>query len=264
MYAFDYVRPETLESAGRALKTPGAKLLAGGQTLIPAMKLRLNHPALLIDLGRIPGLDKIERRGNALAIGATATHADVATSAVVQSSISGLARLAEGIGDPHVRNLGTIGGSVANNDPAVDYPAGLLALGASLKTNKRTIAADEYFDGLFATFDEDEILTEIVFPIPKRFAYAKFPNPASRFALAGVAVADTDAGIRVAVTGAGAAGVFRMPAMEAALSKDFAQGALKDIPVSASGLLSDIHADAEYRAQLIGVLARRAVQMAEH
>ena len=163
-----------------------------------------------------------------------------------------------------MRNRGTIGGSIANNDPAADYPAAVLALGAMLRTSKRTIAAGDYFRGLFATFDEDEILTEIAFPIPKRFAYAKFRNPASRFALVGVAVADTASGVRVAVTGAGANGVFRLPAMEAALSKSFLPEALKDVRVDASGLSSDIHADADYRAHLIGVMARRAVQSALH
>jgi len=193
-----------------------------------------------------------------------ATHAEVAASPAVQASLPGLVGLAEDIGDPQVRNRGTIGGSIANNDPAADYPAAALSLGASLKTSKRTIAAEEYFRGLFSTFDEDEILTEIAFPIPKRFAYAKFRNPASRFALVGVAVADTASGVRVAVTGAGASGVFRVPAMEAALAKSFLPDALKDVRVSASALSSDIHADADYRAHLIGVMARRAVQSALH
>ena len=265
MYAFDYLRPATLDDAARALKAqPGAKLLAGGQTLIPTLKLRLNRTALIIDLGGIAGLNAIERRGDTLAIAAMATHAEVAASPAVESSIAWLGRLAEGIGDPQVRNRGTIGGSIANNDPAADYPAAVLALGAMLRTSKRTIAAEDYFRGLFATFDEDEILTEIAFPIPKRFAYAKFRNPASRFALVGVAVADTASGVRVAVTGAGANGVFRVSAMEAALSKSFLPEALKDVRVDASGLSSDIHADADYRAHLIGVMARRAVQSALH
>src|SRR5437868_4095621 len=247
MHDFDYLRAATLEDAARALKAhPGAKLLAGGQTLIPSLRLRLNRTDLIIDLGAIAGLNAIERRGDTLAIAAMATHAEIAASPAVQSSIPGLGRLAEDIGDPQVRNRGTIGGSIANNDPAADYPAAALSLGASLKTSKRTIAAEEYFRGLFSTFDEDEILTEIAFPIPKRFAYAKFRNPASRFALVGVAVADTASGIRVAVTGAGASGVFRVPAMEAALAKSFAPEALRDVRVSASALSSDIHADADY------------------
>jgi carbon-monoxide dehydrogenase medium subunit len=194
-----------------------------------------------------------------------ASHAQIAESRVVGSSIAGLGRLAEGIGDPQVRNRGTIGGSLANNDPAADYPAAVLALNATLATTKRTIAADDFFRGLFATaLADNEILTEITFPIPKRFAYAKFPNPASRFALVGVAVAATSTGVRVAATGAGASGVFRVPAMEAALSKAFTPEALSAVKVDTSGLTSDIHADAPYRAHLIGVMARRAVQAALH
>jgi carbon-monoxide dehydrogenase medium subunit len=262
MYAFDYRRPATLDEANLALNAmPGAKLLAGGQTLIPTLKLRLNRTHTIIDLGAIAGLNAIGRKGNALVIGATATHADIAASPAVASAIAGLAQLAEGIGDPQVRNRGTIGGSLANNDPAADYPAAILALNATLKTTNRTIAAGDFFRGLFSTaLAENEILTEIAFPIPKRFAYAKFPNPASRFALVGVAVADTASGVRVAVTGAGANGVFRIPAMETALSSSFAPEALKDIAVDSSSLTSDIHADAAYRAHLIGVMAKRAVQ----
>ena len=263
MYAFEYLRPATLESATAALKANAdAKLLAGGQTLIPSMKLRLNRPALVIDLGALRGLSGIARRDNALAIGAMAIHAEIAASPVVASAIPGLARVAESIGDPQVRNRGTIGGSIANNDPAADYPAAALALGASLRTSKRILAADDYFRGLFAGFDADEILTEIAFPIPKRFAYAKFPNPASRFALVGVAVADTASGIRVAVTGAGAKGVFRVPQMEAALAKSFAAQALDSVKVDAALCMSDIHADADYRAHLVGVMAKRAVEAA--
>jgi carbon-monoxide dehydrogenase medium subunit len=264
MYAFDYRRPATLSDAERALNTlPSAKLLAGGQTLIPAIKLRLNRPEMVIDLGRIAGLNEIARKGDALVIGAMASHAQIAESQIVGSSIAGLGRLAEGIGDPQVRNRGTIGGSLANNDPASDYPAAVLALNATLATTKRTIAADDFFRGLFATvLADNEILTEIAFPIPKRFAYAKFPNPASRFALVGVAVAAISTGVRVAVTGAGASGVFRVPAMEAALSKAFTPKALDAVKIDASALTSDIHADAAYRAHLIGVMARRAVQAA--
>ena len=263
MYAFDYRRPASIADAKRELGAlAGAKLLAGGQTLIPALKLRLNNPQAIIDLGAIGGLNGIARKTNALVIGAMATHDEVATSAVVSSTIAGLAHLAGEIGDPQVRNRGTIGGSIANNDPAADYPAAALALGAIFGTTKRSIAADDHFRGLFATFDDDEILTEIAFPVPRRFAYAKFPNPASRFALVGVAVADTESGIRVAVTGAGTEGVFRVPAMEAALSKSFSPDALSGVHVDAKGLTGDIHADAEYRAHLIGVMARRAVRSA--
>jgi carbon-monoxide dehydrogenase medium subunit len=264
MYAFDYRRPATLSDAERALNAlAGAKLLAGGQTLIPAIKLRLNHPQMVIDLGGIAGLNNIARKGDSLAIGAMARHAEIAESQVVASSIAGLGHLAEGIGDPQVRNRGTIGGSLANNDPASDYPAAVLALNATLTTTRRTIAADDFFRGLFATaLAENEILTEIAFPIPKRFAYAKFPNPASRFALVGVAVAAISAGVRVVATGAGASGVFRVPAMEAALSKAFTPEALDGIRIDAAGLAGDIHADAAYRAHLIGVMARRAVESA--
>lgn len=263
MYEFDYLRPATLDDAARALKArTGAKLLAGGQSLIPSLKLRLNRPGLIVDLGGLRGLDSIVRRDDSLAIGAMTTHAQIASSSVVASAMPGLAPLAESIGDPQVRNSGTIGGSIANNDPAADYPAAALALGAVLRTSKRTVAAADYFQGLFATFDGDEILTEIAFPIPKRFAYAKFPNPASRFALVGVVVADTASGIRVAVTGAGANGVFRVSEMEAALTKSFSPEALKNVRVDASALASDIHADADYRAHLIGVMAKRAVQAA--
>ena len=264
MYAFDYRRPATLSDAESALNAlAGTKLLAGGQTLIPAIKLRLNRPEVVIDLGGIAGLSDIARKGDALAIGAMATHAQIAESQAVAASIAGLGRLAEGIGDPQVRNRGTIGGSLANNDPASDYPAAVLALNATLATTKRTIAADDFFRGLFATaLADNEILTEFAFPIPKRFAYAKFPNPASRFALVGVAVAVMSTGVRVVVTGAGASGVFRVPAMEAALSKAFTPEALSAVKVDTSGLTSDIHADAPYRAHLIGVLARRAVAKA--
>jgi len=264
MYAFDYRRPTSLAEASVAMKSmTGEKLLAGGQTLIPAMKLRLNSPTCIIDLGAIAGLDKIDRAGDRLVIGAMATHANVAQSAVVRAAIPGLAPVAEGIGDPQVRNRGTIGGSLANNDPAADYPAAVLALDATIKTDQRSIPAGDFFQSHFVTaLKENEILTEVSFPLPKRFAYAKFPNPASRFAFVGVAVADTASGIRVVVTGAGKDGVFRIPAMEAALAKSFSPDALKGIKVEPSHLTSDIHADAEYRAHLIGVMARRAVESA--
>jgi carbon-monoxide dehydrogenase medium subunit len=264
MHAFDYRRPGTLAEAEQALNAmSGAKLLAGGQTLIPAMKLRLNQPSCIVDLDGVAGLDAIVRKGNSLVIGAMATHAEIAESADVISAIPGFAHVAEGIGDPQVRNRGTIGGSLANNDPAADYPAAMTVLGATLKTNKRSIASDDFFQGLFATaLKDNEILTEIIIPIPKRFGYAKFPNPASRFALVGVAVAETAAGIRVAVTGAGSSGVFRVAAMEAALTGSFAPETLNDIAVDPSNLLGDIHADADYRAHLTGVMARRAVKAA--
>ena len=260
MYAFEYARPGSLAEAEKLLTgSPGAKLLAGGQSLIPALKLRLNRVPLLIDLCGISGLNRIERRGDSLVIGAMVTHAEVAEAGVAKSAIPGLALLAAEIGDPQVRNLGTIGGSLANNDPAADYPAAALALGATLKTNRREIAADNHFSGLFAGFAEDEILTEVVFPIPVRFAYAKFPNPASRFALAGAAVAQTPSGVRVVATGAGANGVFRVAELEAALSSSFRAEGLKRIQIDSSNLTSDIHGDVEYRAHLIGVMTKRAV-----
>jgi carbon-monoxide dehydrogenase medium subunit len=264
MNAFDYRRPSTLAEAAQALSAiSGAKLLAGGQSLIPAMKLRLNDPPCVVDLRGIAGLNSIARNGDQLVIGAMTTHAEIAESAEVVSTIAGLAHLAESIGDPQVRNRGTIGGAIANNDPAADYPAAVLALGATLKTNKRSIASDDFFKGLFTTaLGDTEILTEIAFPIPGRFAYAKFANPASRFALVGVAVAQTNAGVRVAVTGAGGNGVFRVAAMEAALAKSFAPESLANIVVNSSDLTSDIHADSDYRAHLVGVMARRAVKAA--
>ena len=264
MHAFDYRRPSTLAEAEQALKAiSGAKLLAGGQSLIPAMKLRLNHPPCIVELRGIAGLNSISRKGDALVIGAMTTHAEIAESAEVNGAIAGLAHLAKGIGDPQVRNRGTIGGSLANNDPAADYPAAVLALGATLKTNRRSIASDQFFKGLFTTaLGDSEILTEVAFPVPSRFAYAKFGNPASGFAIVGVAVAATAAGVRVAVTGASSNGVFRVAAMEAALAKSFAPESLANIAVDPSGLASDIHADADYRAHLTGVMARRAVRAA--
>ena len=264
MYAFDYRRPHSVDEADLALKgLPGAKLLAGGQTLIPTMKQRLAKPPTIVDLGAIAGLRAISRKDGILVIGAMATHASVATSADVKAALPGLAALAEGIGDPQVRNRGTIGGSLANNDPAADYPGAAIALGATFKTTKRTLTAEQFFQGLFTTaLEENEILTEIHFPAAKRFAYAKFANPASRYALVGVAVAETAAGVRVAVTGAGADGVFRVPAMEAALTKSFAANALAGITVDPATLSGDMHAAADYRAHLINVMAQRAVAAA--
>jgi carbon-monoxide dehydrogenase medium subunit len=264
MHAFDYRRPSSLAEASRAMtEIRGAKLLAGGQTLIPAMKLKLNRPDAIVDLSGVSEMSEIVREGDFLVTGAMATHAEIAASKVVRDAIPRLAALAGGIGDPQVRNRGTIGGSLANNDPAADYPAAVLALDAVLKTNQRAIAAENYFKGLFATaLTDDEILTEILFPIPKRFGYAKFANQASRFALVGVAVAQTDQGMRVAVTGAGLGGVFRVPKMEAALAKSFTPTALDGITVDPLRLTSDIHASADYRAHLIGVMAKRAVEAA--
>lgn len=261
MYAFDYRRPHSLGEADLALKAmPGAKLLAGGQTLLPTMKQRLARPEAVVDLGGIAELRKIAVANGALVIGAMATHAAVAESADVRANLPGLAQLAEGIGDPHVRNRGTIGGSIANNDPAADYPAAVLALGATLETSKRSIPADAFFKGLFTTaLEENEILISVNVPLPSKLAYAKFANPASRYALVGVAVATRGSEARVAVTGAGSGGVFRVPAMEAALKGGLNPTALGGIAVAAASLNSDIHADAEYRAHLIGVMAKRAV-----
>lgn len=262
MYAFDYHRPATVRDAQGLLKD-GAKLLAGGQTLIPTMKQRLASPSAVVDLGAIAELRRIEQIGGALVIGAMATHAEIAESKTVRSALPGLAGVASGIGDPHVRNSGTIGGSVANNDPAADYPAAVLALGATVITSKRQIAADAFFNGLFTTtLGEDEIITALSFPLGAKFGYAKFANPASRYALVGVAVAQRGAEVRVAVTGAGSNGVFRVPAMEAALAKSFTPDAIAGVKADASALMSDIHADAAYRANLICVMAKRAVKAA--
>jgi carbon-monoxide dehydrogenase medium subunit len=263
MYAFTYHRPTNVAGAIADLAADDAKLLAGGQTLLPTMKQRLASPASLVDLGRIGELSGISREGEQIVIGAMTRHADVASNATVHQAIPALAALAAHIGDPHVRNRGTIGGSIANNDPAADYPAAVLALGATVVTNKREIAAEAFFKGLFETaLEAGEIITRVRFPIPQKAAYEKFPNPASRFALVGVFVAKTAAGVRVAVTGAGQSGVFRAKALESALSGNFAAAALKGATVPAAGLNSDLHADAAYRAHLIVVLARRAVAAA--
>jgi aerobic carbon-monoxide dehydrogenase medium subunit len=264
MYAFDYHRPQSVAEAAKLLgSAKDAKLLAGGHTLIPTMKLRLASPKVIVDLSRVAELKGIDKKGSALVIGAMTTHDEVATSSVVRGAIAGLCEVADAIGDPHVRSRGTIGGSVANNDPAADYPAALLALAATIGTNRREIKADDYFKGLFTTaLQEGEIITRISFPIPSKFAYVKFHNPASRYALVGVAVAQTGSGARVAVTGAGSNGVFRVPAMEAALGKGWSAQSLAGISINAGDMMSDIHADAAYRAHLVGVLARRAVTKA--
>lgn len=264
MYAFDYQRPGSVtEAAALLADESGAKLLAGGQTLLPTMKLRLASPPLVVDLGGVAELRGIARNGDRLEIGAMTTHAEIAESALVASAIPGLAQVAEGIGDPQVRNRGTIGGSLANNDPAADYPAAVLALGATLHTSKRTLSADDFFQGLFTTaLAADEILTRISLPVPERFAYAKFPHPASRYAMVGVAVAKGAAGVRVAVTGAGQNGVFRATDMEAALSRSFTPDALKGLSIDPSLMSTDMHADAAYRAHLVAVMARRAAAAA--
>ena len=263
MYAFNYHRPDTLDAAAAALAgAEDGRLLAGGQTLIPTLKQRLASPSDVVDLGSVPGLDGVSREGDAIVVGAMTRHAAVASSPAVQDAIPALASLAECIGDPQVRNCGTIGGSIANADPAADYPAAVLGLGATVRTTRRTIAADDFFTGLFETALEDgEIVVSVSFPVPRRAAYAKFPNPASRYAIVGVMVADTADGVRVAVTGAGDS-VFRVGAMEEALAGSFAADAIRDISISQDGLNEDIHASAEYRAHLVGVMARRAVEAA--
>jgi len=264
MYAFTLHRPSSVRQAANLLaKSEDAKLLAGGQTLIPTMKQRLASPASLIDLSLIEGLSGIELRGRSIVIGAMTRHAEVADSPIVQENLPALAELAGEIGDPHVRNMGTIGGSLANNDPNADYPAAALGLGATIVTNKRRIAADEFFTGMFETaLGADEIVTKVMFPLPKKAAYVKFANPASRYALVGVLVSKRGREIRVAVTGAGANGVFRVTAFEEALQRRFGPKSLDGLSVPAAGLNSDIHGSAEYRAHLIGVLARRAVAAA--
>ena len=261
MYSFTFHRPGTLRQAVNLLsKNEDAKLLAGGHTLLPTMKLRLAGPPHLIDLSRVQGLNGMELNGRSLSIGAMTRHADVHTSPVVQQAIAALAKLAGMIGDPAVRHMGTIGGSIANNDPTADYPAACLGLGATIITNKRRIKADDFFTGMFATaLEPAEIITKISFPIPKKAAYQKFRNQASRYALVGVFVAKRGGEIRVAVTGAGGNGVFRVTSFEDALKKRFSPKQLEGLTVAAEGMNSDIHGSAEYRAHLIGVLARRAV-----
>jgi len=263
MYQFNYHKPASVADAAALLaRNPDAKLLAGGQTLIAAMKLRLAAPPDLVDLGALAELRGIKADSGTLSIGALTRHAEVATSKEVMQSIPALAVLAASIGDRMVRNMGTIGGSLANNDPAADYPAGLLGLGATVVTNKRKIAADDFIKGLYETaLGKGEIIEQVSFPIPKRAAYMKFKNPASRYAIVGVFVADFGSSVRVAVTGAGPC-AFRVAAMEKALGAKFAPDSVASISVPEKGLNSDLHAKADYRAHLITVMARRAVEAA--
>jgi carbon-monoxide dehydrogenase medium subunit len=264
MYPTKYHKAASIDDAVAALTSgESAKILAGGQTLLATMKQHLAAPSDLVDVRKINGLSGVSVKGNTLAIGAATTHADVAGNADVRRLCPALASLAGGIGDPAVRHMGTIGGSIANNDPAADYPAGLLALGASIVTNKRQIAADDFFTGLFTTaLEEDEIITAVHVTAPARAAYAKFRQPASLFALVGVCVAEGAGGTRVAVTGAGEDGVFRHAGLEAALSANWSADAMNAVDVQSEGLMSDLHASAEYRANLIKVLAKRAVAAA--
>ena len=260
MYDFTYHRAADLDDARQELEAAEeGKLLAGGMTLIPTLKQRLASPSDLVDLGGITALRGISEADGRIVIGAMTPHAQVAADPLVRARIPALAALAEGIGDPQVRNRGTIGGSVANADPAADYPAALLGLGATVTTDRRQIAADDVFTDLFETaLEEHEIITSIAFPVAAKAGYAKFPNPASRYAVVGVFVADGPAGLRVGITGAGPC-AFRQSEMEAALARDFSAAALEGIAVPDTGLNADIHAGADYRAHLIGVMAKRAV-----
>jgi carbon-monoxide dehydrogenase medium subunit len=258
MYAFTFERPATLADAAR-LVAGGAKVLAGGQTLLASMKQRLAQPEKLADLSGIKELSGIRREGQALVIGAMTRHQDVAASAEVLSALPALAGLAAHIGDRQVRARGTLGGSVANNDPAACYPAAVLGLGATVHTDQRKIAADDFFQGMFSTALKDtELITAISFPLAKGAAYLKFVQPASRFALVGVFVARTDSGVRVAVTGAGQ-GVFRHRALEDALNSSFTVQSAASVKIDAAELNADIHASAAYRANLISVQTQRAV-----
>jgi len=263
MYAFDYHRPRTMKEAAALLrKIENARPLAGGQSLVAALKLRLASPAALVDLGELEELRGIKLDGATLTIGALTRHSEVASSKDVAIGIPALARLADGIGDRQIRNQGTLGGSLANNDPAADYPAAALGLGATITTNRREIPADKFFTGLFQTaLKPGEIIVSVSFPLPKRAAYVKFRNPASRFALVGVFASESAGIVRIAVTGGGN-GVFRVKSMEKKLSESFSPEAIAKIKVSPEELSSDVQASAEYRAHLVTVLAQRAVAAA--
>lgn len=260
MKGFEFHRPQSVADAVALLQgRPFAKILGGGQSLLPVMKLDLAQPEDLVSLAAISGLKEI-RDGDPLVIGASVTHDEVASSSVVQQRIPGLASLAGGIGDMQVRNRGTIGGSLGHADPAADYPAAVLALGATIETDRRRIAGDDYFTGLFSSaLEEDEIITAVHFPVPERSAYAKFASPASKYAVVGVMVAKVGGGVRVAVTGAGSK-AFRVPAWESALAANFTPEAISPGAVSPADLRSDGEASTEYRAHLVMVMARRAVQ----
>jgi aerobic carbon-monoxide dehydrogenase medium subunit len=259
MTAFAYQTPTSVAEAAKAAAAGNAKILAGGQSLLGAIKLGLAAPDALVDLAKIGGLDTIKVDGSNLVIGAMATHAKVAASPEVQRAIPALARLAGGIGDRQVRNRGTIGGSLANNDPAADYPAAVLGLGATITTDRRSIAADDFFKGLYETaLAEGEIITAVSFPIPKKAGWEKFRQPASRFSIVGVFASQGASGVRVAVTGAGAC-VFRAKALEDKLAANWSPAACDGVKFGSDGLSSDLHGSAEYRAALIPVIAGRAV-----
>ena len=263
MHAFHYHRPSSSKDAvSLATKNPESRFLAGGQSLVQAMKLRLSSPSDLVDLGSLKELSFIKASGGGVEIGAMARHAEVAASADVKKAIPALAALAGMIGDRQVRHMGTLGGSLANSDPAADYPAAVLALGATITTSKRKIEGDKFFTGLYETaLEPGELITSVAFPAPKRAAYMKFRNPASRFAIVGVFVADFGGKVRVGVTGAGPC-AFRQAEMEKALSAKFTPDAVASIKVKADGLNNDLHASPEYRAHLITVMAKRAVEAA--
>jgi len=262
MYAFELHKADSVANAAALLAKTGGKPLAGGQRLVAAMKMRLAVPGALVDLSGVPELKGIRKEGDAIVIGAMTRHAEVAASDVVKSAIPALAALAEGIGDRQVRNMGTLGGALANNDPAACYPAAVLGLGATINTNKRKIAADDFFKGMYETaLGDGELITSVSFPIPKKAAYVKFPQPASRFALVGVFVAQAASGVRVAVTGA-APSVHRSKAMEQALAKSFTADAAKAVKIDAAGLNGDLHGSPAYRAHLVSVLTARAVAAA--
>jgi carbon-monoxide dehydrogenase medium subunit len=263
MYAFEYHRPSSnKEALDLAAKKSEGRFLAGGQSLVQAMKLRLSSPSDLIDLAAIGDLKALSADGSSVTIGAMVRHADVAAAPAVQKAIPALAQLAGMIGDRQVRHMGTLGGSLANNDPAADYPAAVLGLGATITTNKRKIEGDKFFKGLYETaLEPGELITQVSFPAPKRAAYMKFKNPASRFALVGVFVADFGGNVRVGVTGAGPS-AFRQAEMEKALAQKFAPEAVANIKVKPDGLNNDLHASPEYRAHLITVMCKRAVEAA--
>ena len=262
MYDFAYHKPATVAEAVKLLADPDAKAVSGGHTLIPALKHRLNKPSALVDLSGIAEMKGIKRVGNSVVIGALTRHGEVANSAEVKAAIPMLAEMAGNIGDTQVRNRGTIGGSISNNDPAADYPAAVVGLNATVHTSKRKIAADDFFQGMFTTaLEQDEIVVAIEFPIPEKAGYAKMRNPASRYVMAGVFVAKTGGAVRVAVNGAGPC-VFRQSDMEKALSANWSADAVGGVTQSADGLNGDIHGSAEYRAHLVTVMAKRAVAAA--
>ena len=261
MFEFNYLQAKSLsEAAAFVAANPDAKLLAGGMTLIPTLKQRLAQPSHLVDIGGLPELRGIEVKAGKLVLGAVTRHHEVAVSAVVRQALPALAYLAEQIGDPQVRNRGTVGGSIPNNDPAPDYPAAVLALSATIVTTRREIGADDFFHGMFETaLEEGEIVVRLLFPLPQRAAYAKFPHPASGYAMTGGFIAETKTGIRVAVTGAGP-GVFRWSDAESALAKKLNPAVLDGLAVAAADMNEDFHATREYRANLVKVMAKRAVQ----